>query len=246
MSKKRSTLEAILDVCSVLSSGPTEKTQLSLLLSQNNLTVSDIEQAIGVPIVDFKENQAYLTDKGKEWLCHLGYLLGKRSLRSLLSFYHRGTEHRLIHDACNFIMTFIERLPSLDSFWICSPWITIEQEQRPRFKRCLGKIKRIQIITRPPEKTGNVNIRKSVEDSLEWLVKQRVEKISLHDNVHAKVYLIEENVNSWRNRMLIIGSENFTFSDNPELSLCISDDRLFKDARARLASLITNKRFTGR
>jgi len=46
--------------------------------------------------------------------------------------------------------------------------------------------------------------------------------------------------------MLIIGSENFTFSDNPELSLCISDDRLFKDARARLASLITNKRFTGR
>lgn len=244
MSKKQPTLEAILDACSVLNSGSAHRIEFMAILSQSGLSVDDIEQITSVSLFDMKEDEVYLTDIGREWFYHLGFLLKKRSFKSLMEFYHRGTEPHLVHDAVNFIMTFIERLPELDNFWICSPWISIEKQSRPRFKRCLEKIKRTRIITRPPEKTSSANMRNSVEDSLKWLLEQGVDKISLHDNVHAKVYLLEEDVNSWRNRVLLIGSENFTFSSNPELSLCLFDDRLFRDARARLASLITGKRFT--
>jgi hypothetical protein len=242
--RKQPILDAVFEVFAVLNSGPAERSYFDDVLSKNGLSIAAIQQITSFSLLDTKENEVYLTDIGKEWFCHLGYLLKKRSFRSLMEFYHRGTEPHLVHDAVSFIMTLIEKLPKLDSFWICSPWISIEKQSRPRFKQCLRKIKHIQIITRPPEKTTSANIRSSVEDSLGWLLEQGVDKISLHDNVHAKVYLIEESINSWRNRAMLIGSENFTFSANPELSLCIFDDRLFREARARLASLITDKRFT--
>jgi hypothetical protein len=244
MIEERPFLDAVFEVFAVLNSGPAERSDFDDVLSKNGLSFAAIQQITSFSLFDTKENEVYLTDTGKEWFCHFGYLLKKRSFHSLMEFYHRGTEPHLVHDAVSFVMAFIEKLPKLDSFWICSPWISIEKQSRPRFKRCLQKIKRIQIITRPPEKTSSANIRRSVEDSLSWLVEQGVDKISLHENVHAKVYLIEENVNSWRNRAMLIGSENFTFSTNPELSLCTFDDRLFREARGRLASLITDKRFT--
>lgn len=243
MSKNSFALEVLLNVCSILQAGPVSKSYFSSILSTYSLTFDEIEQVTGTLLIDVKENMVYLTDKGKEWFYHLGYLFGRRSLKSLLSFYRQNRKPRLVNDACNFIMAFIERLPKLESFWICSPWILIGKEHRSRFKRCLEKVNRIQIITRPPEKTAITNLRKSVENSLIWLWKQGVRKISLHENVHAKAYLLEESVDSWRNRVLILGSENFTFSKNPELSLCIYDDRLFREAKARLASLITGKRF---
>ena len=238
-------MDAVLEVFNILNSGPAERAIFNQILSEKRLAIDVFEQITSVSLIEIKENEVYLTDIGKEWFYHLGYLLKKRSFRSLMEFYHRGTEPHLVNDAISFVMTFIEKLPQVDSFWICSPWISIEPQSGTRFKQCLQKIKRIQIITRPPEKSSSANIRNSVEDSLDWLLKQGVDKISLHDNVHAKVYLIEENINSWRNRALLIGSENFTFSINPELSLCIFDDRLFHEARARLASLITDKRFKG-
>jgi hypothetical protein len=238
-------LDTILEAFTILNSGPAEREDFNKILSEKGLSIAAIEQMVTVPLIDIKENEVYLTDTGKEWFYHFGYLLKKRSFRSLMEFYHRGTDPHLVHDGISYLMTFIERLPKIDSFWICSPWISIDANSRIRFKRCLEKIKRVQIITRPPEKTSSANIRNSVEDSLDWLLKQGIDKICLHENVHAKVYLIEENVNSWRNRVLLIGSENFTFSHNPELSLCIFDDRLFHEARARLASLITDKRFKG-
>jgi len=243
MSKNTFSLEAFLSVCSVLQDGPVSKSYFLSTLSTYNLTLDDIEHTIDTLLIDIKENMVYITDKGKKWFYHLGYLYGRRSLKSLLSFYRQSRRPRLVDDACNFIMAFMERLPKLECFWICSPWILIGEEHRPRFKRCLEKVNRIQIITRPPEKTAMINLRTSVENSLKWLWKQGVKKISLHENVHAKVYLIEESVDSWRNRVLILGSENFTFSESPELSLCIYDDRLFREAKARLASLITRKRF---
>ena len=243
MSENPSALEALLNVCSVLQAGPASKSYFLSILSTYNLTFEEIEQMTGTFLIDAKENMVYLTDRGNEWFHHLGYLFGRRSLKSLLSFYRQTRKPRLVNDACNFIMVFIERLPKLESFWICSPWIVIGNEHRPRFKRCLEKVKRIRIITRPPEKTTITDLRKSVEDSLLWLWKQGIKKISLHENVHAKVYLLEESVYSWRNRVLLLGSENFTFSKNPELSLCVYDDRLFREARARLASLITRKTF---
>jgi hypothetical protein len=246
MNKPQPTIDTIFQLCSILNSGPAKRTDFSKLLSKNDLSIDDIQQIATVNLFESKEDEIFLTDIGKEWFYHLGYLLRKRSFKSLMEFYHRGTESHLVHDAVSYMMALIERLPRIESFWICSPWISINDQSKPRFGRCLQKIKRIQIITRPPERTINANIRNSVEDSLNWLIEQGVEKISLHDNVHAKVYLIEENVNSWRNRVLLIGSENFTFSSNPELSLCMFDDRLFRDARARLASLITGKRFKGK
>lgn len=240
---KPATLEAILDICSFLQTGPVLRKDFSQMLLANDLTIDEIEQITGALLIDIKENMVYLTDKGKEWVCHLGYLFGRNPLSALLEFYRKEKEHRIVSDACGFIMNFIERLPQLDSFWICSPWIVIAEERRSRFKKCLEKVKRIQIITRPPRSTTPDKFRKSVEDSLTWLYKQGVEKISLHESVHAKAYLLEESVNSWRNRVLVLGSENLTFSDNPELSLCIYDDRLFRDVRSRLASLITPTRF---
>jgi len=243
LSKNTFAVEALLEVCSVLQDGPVSTSYFSSILSRYNLTLDEIEQLTGTLLIDVKENTVYLTDKGKEWFYHLGYLSGRRSLKSLLSFYRQNWRPRLMNDACNFIMSFMERLPKLESFWICSPWISIGQEHRSRFKRCLKKVNRIQIITRPPERTAITNLRTSVENSLAWLWEQGVNKISLHENVHAKVYLLEESVDTWRNRVLVLGSENFTFSKNPELSLCIYDDRLFREAKARLASLITGKRF---
>jgi hypothetical protein len=238
-------LDAVLETCSILNLNSIKRADFVAVLAQNGLSINDIQRLTSISLFEIKEDEVYITDAGKEWFYHIGYLLKKRSFRSLMEFYHRGTEPRLIHDAVSFLMTFIERLPQIDSLWICSPWISIEMQSRPRFKKCLEKIRRTQIITRPPETTMNANIRNSIKDSLNWLLKQGIDRISLHNSVHAKVYLIEENVNSWRNRVLLIGSENFTFSNNPELSLCIFDDRLFRDARARLASLITEKRFTG-
>lgn len=243
MSKNNSALEAFLNVCSVLQAGPVSKSYFSSMLSAYNLSFNEIEQMTGALLVDTKEDLAYLTDRGKEWFYHLGYLFGRRSLKSLLSFYRQTRKPRLVNDTCSFIMHFIERLPKLESFWICSPWIVIGNQHRSRFKRCLEKVNRIRIITRPPDKTAVTNLRKSIEDSLSWLLEQGVKKISLHESVHAKVYLLEESVDSWRHRVLIIGSENLTFSKNPELSLCIYDDRIYREARARLASLITGKRF---
>lgn len=237
-------LDAVFEVFTVLNSGPAERSDFDDVLSENGLSIAEIQQLTNLSLFDTKENEVYLTDTGKEWFCHLGYLLKKRSFRSLMEFYHRGTEPHLVHDAISFVMAFIEKLPKIDSFWICSPWISIERQSRPRFKRCLQKIKHVQVITRPPGKTSSANMRSSIEDSLRWLLEQGVDKISLHDNVHARVYLIEESIYSWRNRAMLIGSENFTFSTNPELSLCTFDDRLFREARARLASLITDKRFT--
>ncbi len=243
MTKNQSTLETILTVCSALQAGPVSKSHFLSILLAHDLTFNEIEQIADTSLIDMKEDVVYLTDKGKEWLCHLGYLFGRRSLKSLFSFHRQTRRSRLVNDACSFIMHFIERLPRLESFWICSPWIVIRNEHRSRFKKCLEKVDRIHIITRPPEKTAVTNLRKSVEDSLLWLWDQGVKKISLHENVHAKVYLLEESADSWRHRILIIGSENLTFSTNPELSLCIYDDRLFREARARLTSLITGKRF---
>lgn len=243
MTKNPSTLEIILSVCSTLQAGPVSKSHFLSILSAHDLTFNGIEQIAGTSLVDVKEDMVYLTDKGKEWLWHLGYLFERRSLKSLLSLYRQTRRPRLVNDACSFVMHFIERLPKLESFWICSPWIVIGNEHRSRFKRCLEKVNRTLIVTRPPEKTAVTNLRKSVEDSLLWLWEQGVKKISLHENVHAKVYLLEESVDSWRHRVLIIGSENLTFSKNPELSLCIYDDRLFREAKARLTSLITGKRF---
>lgn len=243
LSENPTTLDALLKACSVIYPGPVSKSHFSEILSAHGLTLDEIEQMTGTLLIDIKQDMVALTDKGREWFYHLGYLLGKRSLKSLLDFHRKSGKHRLVNDACNFIMSFIERLPGLENFWICSPWIIIGEEHRSRFKKCLQKVDRIQIITRPPEKTTIINMRKSVEDSLSWLWKQGVRKISLHDNVHAKVYLLEERVDSWRNRVLLLGSENFTFSKNPELSLCIYDDRLYREARARLASLITQKKF---
>jgi len=243
MTNNSSTLEAILNVWSLLQAGPVSKSHFLSILSAHNLTFNEVEEIGDTILINVKEDMLYLTDEGKEWLCHLGYLFGRRSLKSLLSFYNQTQRPRLVNDACSFVMHFIERLPKLESFWICSPWIVIRNEHRPRFKKCLEKVKRTQIITRPPEKTSVINLRKSVEDSLFWLWEQGVKKISLHENVHAKVYLLEERVDSWKHRVLIIGSENLTFSRNPELSLCIFDDRLFREAKARLASLITGKRF---
>lgn len=243
MSENTSALEAFLNVCSALQAGPVSKSYFSSILSAYNMTFSEIEQMTGAFLVDVKEDMVYLTDKGKEWFYHLGYLFGRRSLKSLLSFYRQTRRPRLVNDSCSFVMHFMERLPKLESFWICSPWIVIGNEHRSRFKRCLEKVDRIRIITRPPEKTAVTSLRNAVENSLLWLWDQGVKKISLHENVHAKVYLLEESVDSWRNRVLIIGSENFTFSKNPELSLCVYDDRLFREAKARLASLITGKRF---
>lgn len=244
MVKEQRTLDAIFEVLSFLNTGPLKRPIFDNLLSDNGLSFQIIQKTFSVNLVEFKEDEVFLTEPGKEWFYHLGYLLKKRTFKTLMEFYHHGTEPHLVHDAVSFIINYMEKLPSIDSFWICSPWISIHQQNRIRFKKCLGKIKHVQVITRPPEKNSNGNIRYAVEDSLNWLYDQGIDKISLHDNVHAKVYLIEQSANTWRNRVLIIGSENFTFSDNPELSLCIYDDRLFRDARARLASLITGKRFT--
>jgi len=243
MSLKPANLEIILNICSVLQDGPVSKAYFSSLLETHNLSFDEIEHMTGTPLIDVKENMVYLTDKGKKWFYHLGYLFGRRSLKALLNFHRQNRKPRLVDDACNFIMSFTEKLPRLESFWICSPWIVIGNEHRSRFKRCLEKMHRVQIITRPPKKTASANLRDSVEDSLEWLWNQHVRKISLHDSIHAKVYLLEQSPDSWRNRILLIGSENLTFSRNPELSLCIYDDRLFREAKARLASLITSKRF---
>lgn len=243
MSENPSALEALLEVCSAIQTGPITKPHFSNILSAYGLTLDEIEQITGALLIDVKENMVYLTEKGRQWFHHLGYLFGKRSLNSLLSLYRQTRKPRLVIDACNFIMVFIERLPKLENFWICSPWIVIGKEHRLRFERCLQKVNRIQIITRPPEQTAISYLRESVEDSLTWLWKHGIKKISLHENVHAKVYLLEESVDSWRNRLLLLGSENLTFSKNPELSLCIYDDRLFREARARLASLITQKKF---
>lgn len=237
------TFESLLNVFSTLQAGPTSRSHFSAILTRHNLTFEDVEAMTDTLLIEAKENTVYLTDKGREWFFHLGYLFGRRSLKSLLSFYRKSRRPRLVSDACNFIMAFIERLPKLETFWICSPWIVIREEHRSRFKKCLQKANRIRVITRPPEKTNIINLRKSVKDSLLWLSAQGVGRISLFENVHAKAYLLEESVDSWRNRVLIIGSENLTFSSNPELSLCVYDDRLFREAKARLASLITGKKF---
>lgn len=243
MSKSQPKLEALLNILSILQNGPISKSELSQILSPYDLSFDEITQITGFPLVELKEDLAYVTDKGREWFCHLGYLLEKRPLQSLLDFYHQESGARIIGDACNFIMSFIERFPRLESFWICSPWIVIGGEHRPRLGRCLKKIDRILIITRPPEKNAPTNLRKSVQDSLSWLHNQGVERICLHESVHAKVYLLEESVYSWRNRLLILGSENLTFSENPELSISIHDERLFRQAKGMLGSLITGRKF---
>ncbi len=243
MSSKPASLEALLNICSVLQRGPVSRVYFSGVLSTYNLSFDQIEQMSGTLLIDVKEDMVCLTDKGKEWFYHLGYLFGKRSLQALMNFHRQSRKPRLVNDACNFIMSFMEKLPKLESFWICSPWIVIGKEHQSRFKRCLEKVHRVQIITRPPEKTATANLRNSIENSLRWLWNQGIRKISLHGSVHAKVYLLEQSIDSWRNRVLLLGSENLTFSRNPELSLCIYDDRLFREAKARLASLITWKRF---
>lgn len=243
MSKNQPKLEALLNALSILQNGPASKSELLQILSPCDLSIDEINQITGFPLIELKEDLAYIADRGREWFCHLGYLLEKRSLQSLLDFYHQESGARIISDACNFIMSFIERLPKLESFWICSPWIVIGDEHRPRFGRCLERIDRILIITRPPEKNAPANLRKSVQDSLSWLHKQGVERICLHESVHAKVYLLEESVYSWRNRLLILGSENLTFSENPELSISIRDERLFRQAKGMLGSLITGRKF---
>jgi hypothetical protein len=243
MSSRPASLEVLLNVCSALQDGPIPKASFSSVLSTYNMSLDQIEQMTGTLLIDVKENMVYLTDKGKEWFYHLGFLFGKRSLQALLTYHRQTRKPRLVNDACNFIMSFIEKLPKIESFWICSPWIVIGSEHRLRFKECLQKIHSVQIITRPPKKTASANLRDSIENSLAWLWKQGVRKISLHESVHAKAYLLEQSPDSWRNRVLLLGSENLTFSRNPELSLCIYDDRLFREAKARLASLITWRRF---
>jgi hypothetical protein len=220
-----------------------QKSELIRWLEPHEMSIDDVNRLSGFPLIELKEDLAYIADKGREWFYHLGYLLERRSLQSLLEVYRQGSGARIISDACNFIMSYIERLPKLENFWICSPWIVIDEKNRPRFGRCLEKIDRIQVITRPPDKNAQINLRKSVHDSLTWLNDRGVEKICLHENVHAKVYLLEESINSWRNRLLILGSENFTFSENPELSICIHEERLFRQAKNMLGSLITGKKF---
>ncbi len=170
-----------------------------------------------------KNSDLFLSEKGKEKLLLYRVIIEQDSMNALYEAFKTQIYERfqliVRQSLTDNFFELIEScdLEELDSIFICSPWVSLTDEQHEILLNLKKEGVGIFIIMRPIEgektnslKTHNLLIRNKI--NLYYYKKKPA--------LHTKLYLIKKN--NYQN-VAIFGSENLTNAKNEELGMIIRD-----------------------
>ena len=190
-------------------------------------TIDELKK-YGFILIDENE-KIKLRNYGQEKLKILRVLIEKESIRSLYDVFKKEVFNRFeLITKQNLTNIFFEevnsakRISSISSLSICSPWISLTEDQ----KNLLLDLKKIGtkifIIMRPVEGTKSLSL-----ETHNFFLTNGFSLLGYYKKrpLHTKLYLIRRRDGR---HVVIFGSENLTNQKNEELGMLIKDESFFK------------------
>jgi len=192
-----------------------------------------------------KNSDVYLSNKGKEKLLLFRVIIEQDSMNTLYEAFKTQIYERFqLIVRQNLTDNFFEQienceLEELDSIFICSPWVSLTDEQHAILLNLKKEGVGIFIIIRPIEGQKTNTLR-----THNFLLQNKINLYYYKTKpaLHTKLYLIKKS--NYRN-IAIFGSENLTNAKNEELGMIIQDRDFYEALEDYFLELQGNSKKSG-